>query len=193
MNPRMMRRSWTAIEEMTAPGGHQPRRQRRDPGQGMTYRSNPRPPGGERSAGSREEIYRAPSDGAYKAAESYVEYVEEEFSNDPRQWVELVKKGNHLLKEAGGVEKAAESLWQVREHRDLMNLKGVECEGLRRGLLHPDLLDYLQSVRHYGMEARYVGPRHRVKAKLHPNARRSIQQVYTADLQGYQEAQSPGG
>lgn len=140
-------------------------------------RSNPRPSGGERSAGSREEIYRAPSEEAYKAAESYVEYVEEEFRNDPRQWVELVKKGNHLMKEAGSVEKAAESLWQVREHHDLMNLKGVECEGLR-GLLHPDLLDYLQSVRHYGMEARYVGPRHRVKAKLHPNARRSIQQVY---------------
>ena len=53
-------------------------------------------------------------------------------------WVGLVEKGNQLVRAAGSVEKAAESLWQVREHQGLMHLKGVECEGLR-GVLHPDL------------------------------------------------------
>ena len=49
-----------------------------------------------RSAGSTEEIYKAPTEGAYEAAENYVKYVEEEFGNTPQRWIELVNKGNYL-------------------------------------------------------------------------------------------------
>eukprot|EP00435_Cladocopium_sp_Y103_P036950 s669_g9.t1 len=132
--------------------------------------------GGSRAAG-RAAVYSSPSTEARAAAGEYVRFVEEEFGNEPASWVTLIHKGNQLLQEAGSVEKAAESLWEVRESQGLMNLKGVECASLE-GLLHPDLLDYLRSVRHYGMEARYVGPRKRVKAKLHPNAKRSVDQVF---------------
>ena len=47
------------------------------------------------------------------------------------------------------------------------------------GRLHPDLLDYARDVRRRGMAARYVGPRHRVPSRLHPNARRNVAQVFT--------------
>eukprot|EP00435_Cladocopium_sp_Y103_P012460 s1027_g3.t1 len=136
-------------------------------------------PGGQeetRASGS-QAIYSAPTVEAKDAAGAYVKYVEDEFKNEPTGWVSLILKGNEVLRKAGSVEKAAESLWEVREEQGLMNLKGVECDSLE-GLLHPDLLAYLRSVRHYGMEARYVGPRERVKAKLHPNAKRSIDQVF---------------
>eukprot|EP00435_Cladocopium_sp_Y103_P045096 s974_g12.t2 len=128
-------------------------------------------------AGGAQVIYRAPTPDAKEAAMEYVRFVEDEFGNDAMGWTALIAKGNEVLRRAGTVEKAAESLWEVREDQGLMNLKGVECDSLE-GLLHPDLLAYLRSVRHYGMEARYVGPRERVKAKLHPNAKRSIDQVF---------------
>eukprot|EP00435_Cladocopium_sp_Y103_P076192 s59_g80.t1 len=128
-------------------------------------------------AGGAQVIYRAPNPDAKEAAMEYVRFVEDEFGNDAAGWIALITKGNDVLRKAGTVEKAAESLWEVREDQGLMNLKGVECDSLE-GLLHPDLLAYLRSVRHYGMEARYVGPRERVKAKLHPNAKRSIDQVF---------------
>ena len=91
-----------------------------------------------------------------------------------RPWV---SKGNELVRQAGSVAKAAESLWQVREDRGLMNLEGIDNEEFD-GILHPDLLQYLRAIRKEGMPARYVGSRHRVKAKLHPNAKRNVDQVY---------------
>ena len=86
-------------------------------------------------------------------------------------------KGTDLVRKAGSVGKAAESLWEVREDRQLMNLAGVEDNALDE-ILHPDHLAYLRDVRREGMSARYVGNRDRVKARLHPNARRNVDQVY---------------
>ena len=45
-------------------------------------------------------------------------------------------------------------------------------------ILHPDLLAYLRDVRHKGLAARYVGERKPCHAKIHPNGRRNLSQVY---------------
>ena len=45
-------------------------------------------------------------------------------------------------------------------------------------VLHPDHLSYLRDVRTYGMAARFQGVRSRSFARLHPNARRQVDQVY---------------
>ena len=82
-----------------------------------------------------------------------------------------------LLSEAGSVRAAAESLWAAREQEGLNNFKGVEDEYLDT-ILRPDLLAYLRDVRRKGMAARCVGPRERRKAKLHPNAKRNVDQLY---------------
>ena len=126
---------------------------------------------------NHQELYCAPTAEAYEAAVAYVCEVEESFENTAKGWQSLVAKGNELVKRAGGVAKAAESLWQVREDRGLMNLQGIDNEEFD-DVLHPDLLQYLRSIRREGMPARYVGSRHRVKAKLHPNAKRNVDQVY---------------
>ena len=122
-------------------------------------------------------IYCAPSMKAYEAAAAYVDEVDKAFENTALGWRNLVEKGNCLVRSAGSVTKAVESLWQVREDRGLMNLKGIDQEEFDE-VLHPDLLQYLRTIRKEGMPARYVGSRHRVKAKLHPNARRNVDQVY---------------
>ena len=79
------------------------------------------------------------------------------------------------------MRKAAESLWQVREERGLNNLRGVENPYLDT-ILHPDLLDYLREVRRRGLAARCVddraGDRQRCKARIHPNGRRNLGQLY---------------
>ena len=131
--------------------------------------------GGGAEEGTR--TFKAPSKQAKEAAEEYVEEVANNFENTEKGWSELIVKGNNLVTAAGSVKGAAESLWEVREDRGLMNLKGVDEVCLDR-TLHPDLLAYLRHVRKYGMPARYVGPRDRVKAKMHPNARRNVNQVY---------------
>lgn len=92
-------------------------------------------------------------------------------------WLELVGIGNRLLSAAGTVEGAARSLWQVREERGLANLAGVKDKRLD-GVLHPDLLAYLREVRGRGMAARFQGPRTRVRTRLHPNARKNLDQVF---------------
>ena len=48
------------------------------------------------------------------------------FENTAEGWTELVRRGNQLVETAGSVQKAAESLWEVREERDLMNLAGID-------------------------------------------------------------------
>lgn len=58
-----------------------------------------------------------------------------------------------------------------------MNLTGVDKPEFDE-ILHPDHLLYPREVRKHGMPARYVGSRDRVKAKLHSNARRNVDQVF---------------
>eukprot|EP00435_Cladocopium_sp_Y103_P058511 s1062_g20.t1 len=133
--------------------------------------------GGDVEPRGSQSRYRSPSDHAKQAAQSYVEEVALRFENSAAAWASLVEKGNQLVKAAGDVRRAAESLWEVREERGLMNLAGVDDSEFE-SILHPDHLQYLREVRSQGMSARYVGPRHRVKAKLHPNAKRNVDQVY---------------
>ena len=45
-------------------------------------------------------------------------------------------------------------------------------------VLHPDLLEYLRDVRRRGIAARFLGERKRCQAKIHPNGRRNLAQVY---------------
>eukprot|EP00435_Cladocopium_sp_Y103_P042118 s923_g11.t1 len=130
--------------------------------------------GGSTGSPSR---YRSPNDQAKQAAQNYVEEVALRFENSAAAWSSLVEKGNQLVKAAGDVRRAAESLWEVREEQGLMNLAGIDDKEFDV-ILHPDHLQYLREVRSQGMSARYVGPRHRVKAKLHPNAKRNVDQVY---------------
>lgn len=65
----------------------------------------------------------------------------------------------------------------MREERGLANLAGVKDKRLD-GVLHPDLLAYLREVRGRGMAARFQGPRTRVRTRLHPNARKNLDQVF---------------
>ena len=141
-------------------------------------------PRGEPSAGSSGrkaagalETYQAPSSEAKQAAVDYVKEIEDVFENTEEGWRGIIGKGNQLVKVAGGVKEAAESLWEVREEQNLMNLAGIDDVALNRAI-HPDLLDYLREVRRYGMPARYVGERRRVRAKLHPNAKKNVDQVF---------------
>eukprot|EP00435_Cladocopium_sp_Y103_P065576 s1381_g27.t1 len=62
----------------------------------------------------------------HQLAEIYTEVVEKDFCNTAEGWAAIVRAGNQLVRSAGGVKEAAEALWQVREERDLMNLKGIE-------------------------------------------------------------------
>ena len=106
--------------------------------------------GGDTRAGSAENVYVAPTEAARKAAEAYVEEVEGCGHGEPRNWKAVSEKGGSLLDHAGSVEGAAKSLWQVRELRDLNNLKGVD-EPYLDTILHPDLLAYLRDVREQGL------------------------------------------
>ena len=58
-----------------------------------------------------------------------------------------------------------------------MNLKGIDHSDFDE-ILHPDLLGYLRDVRHKGMAARFEGKRARIRAGLHPNAKRNLEQVF---------------
>lgn len=106
----------------------------------------------------------------------YTEAVEG-FDGGSSAWLSLTKIGDDLVKAAGSVRGAAESLWDVREEKGLSNLAGVDESELEE-ILHPDMLEYMRDVRKRGMAARYVGERHRVTANLHPNARKHVQQVF---------------
>ena len=123
------------------------------------------------------KFYQAPSESAKVMAEKYVDIVQKGFANEAELWEQLVSAGNGLLSEAGSVAEAAKSLWQVREEKGLANLAGIESKSLDR-VLHPDLLAYLRDVRTRGMAARFCGPRTRVRTRLHPNARKNLDQVY---------------
>lgn len=134
--------------------------------------------GGDGEAGSTQNaVYKAPSLKAKEAAQRYTKIVNEVFENTEHGWRAIVEGGTALVREAGSVRAAAESLWEVREECGLMNLRGVSHSRLD-DLLHPDLLQYLRGIRREGMPARYVGERSRVKAKMHPNAKRNVDQVY---------------
>ena len=123
------------------------------------------------------DCYRAPNQAAKEAAVSYIAEVNESKGGEPRAWGEVMRRGAALLDVAGSVERAAESLWQVREEQGLNNLAGV-ADGYLDTVLRPHLLDYLRDVRHRGMAARCVGERKRLRAKPHPNARRHLDQLY---------------
>ena len=129
---------------------------------------------------------------AYDAALSYVESVDKEFDNTVDGWQRLVDKGNKLVRSSGSVEKAAESLWHVREDRGLMNLSGIDQEEFEE-VLHPDLLQYLRSIRKEGMPARYVGSQHRVKAeRAPPECTTQCGPGLSPGRQGCEETQSVG-
>ena len=121
--------------------------------------------------------YQAPTHEAKQAAEVYIEHVGHQGGGTSGAWASVCEKGGHLLSCAGSVQRAAESLWQVREERNLNNLAGVDDQGLDT-ILHPDMLAYMREVRHKGLAARYNGPRQRVRTKPHPNARRNLDQVF---------------
>lgn len=97
---------------------------------------------------------------------------------EAKEWIAVRQAGDALLAVAGTVTKAAESLWQARERLGRNNLAGVDDPRLDT-ILHPDVLAYLRSVRFAGMRARFTGPRKRVKACLHPNAKKNLGQVYS--------------
>ena len=119
----------------------------------------------------------APSNEAKKAANDYLDVVEQSGGGGPDDWKAVCGKGGGLLDSAGSVEEAAKSLWEAREDRGLNNLRGVQQPYLDT-VLHPDLLAYLRDVRARGLAAQRPGPRERQRAKLHPNARRSVDQLY---------------
>ena len=129
------------------------------------------------SPAGHQESYKAPNDDAKRIAHEYIKEVSEEFENTAAAWDSLVKKGNELVRLAGSVTAAAASLWEAREDKGLMNLRGIDGKEFEE-ILHPDLLAYLREVRRKGMDARYVGPRRRVKARLHPNAKKNVGQVF---------------
>ena len=131
--------------------------------------------GSGRAGGAGGDV-QAPSAEAKWCAGRYADAVEE-FDGGSKAWIKLTKIGNDLVKAAGSVRGAAESLWEVREDRGLANLAGVESAELD-DILHPDMLAYMRDVRRQGMAARYVGERHRVTASLHPNAKKHVQQVF---------------
>ena len=156
----------------------EPEEEREDEGDGQEARrsgaSGEEP---QRAGGSSpSSTYKAPNAEARMAAEEYTKAVDS-FDNTAVGWATLVEKGNRLVRDAGSVQGAAESLWQVREEKGLMNLAGIDQVEFD-SVLHPDHLYYLRQVRKFGMPARYVGDRHRVRAKLHPNAKRNVDQVF---------------
>ena len=120
--------------------------------------------------GHHGSYYRSPNPEAKEAAWNYVNQLQEGgFGGTREDWVKVVQLGNDLLSKAQGVEGAACSLWEVREEAGLANLKGLDSRELD-GKTSSRLLDYARDVRRRGMAARYVGPRHRVPSRLHPNA-----------------------
>ncbi|CAE7778356.1 unnamed protein product [Symbiodinium sp. CCMP2592] len=129
----------------------------------------------ETRAGSAE--YRAPSAQARAKAEQYIELAHAGGPGEPEAWAKLCERGGELVKQAGSVRLAAESLWQVREESGLNHLRNVDDPYLDT-VLHPDLLEYLRDVRRRGLAARFVGERQRCQAKIHPNGRRNLAQVY---------------
>ncbi|OLP75601.1 hypothetical protein AK812_SmicGene44576 [Symbiodinium microadriaticum] len=108
--------------------------------------------GGETRAGSAES-YKAPSTSAKEAARRYIELTGEGGPGSPEAWKRVCDGGEDL------VRKVSESPYLDT-------------------VLHPDLLDYLRDVRRHGLPARYLGERARCHAKLHPNGRRNLAQVY---------------
>lgn len=131
----------------------------------------------DEAADARKTSYRAKDLQTKRAAEDYLEEIDETFGPKSEDWQSLVEKGNALLDAAGSVEEAAKALWEVREEKGMANLRGVDRAELDE-LLHPDLLGYLREVRKLGMPARYVGERTRVRSKLHPDAKKNVNQVY---------------
>lgn len=134
--------------------------------------------GSDSSHRRRAGGYRAPNDQAAEAAENYISMVDSLGDGEAREWIAVRQAGDALLAVAGTVTKAAESLWQARERLGRNNLAGVDDPRLDT-ILHPDVLAYLRSVRFAGMRARFTGPRKRVKACLHPNAKKNLGQVYS--------------
>ena len=130
------------------------------------------------SRGRRAGGYRAPNDAAAEAAEAYMRTVDQVGGGSPDEWLAVREAGDKLLSVAGSVKRSAESLWEARERLGRNNLAGVDNQRLD-SILHPDILAYLRSVRFGGMNARFVGPRQRVKANLHPNAKKNLGQVYS--------------
>ena len=129
-------------------------------------------------AGSVIDIaHRAPSEEAKGAAQDYIREAGAGKTGSPAAWKSMCECGGRLVEVAGSVTKAAESLWRVREEEGLNNLKKVDDESLDT-VLHPDLLAYLRDVRRHGLAARSTGERKRCRAKVHPNGRRNLNQVY---------------
>ena len=127
-------------------------------------------------AGSTEG-YRAPTDEAKVAAHECIKLTQQAGAGSPAAWKQVCDGGESLVRRAGSVRKAAESLWEAREEQGLNNLCNVEDPYLDT-VLHPDLLAYLRDVRRSGLAARYLGERRRCQAKVHPNGRRNLAQVY---------------
>ena len=132
-------------------------------------------PAEDTRAGSME--YHAPSERAKTEAKHYIDLAKKGGPGTPEAWAELCEKGRDLVKQAGSVRLAAESLWEVREEAGLNHLQDVSSPYLDT-VLHPDLLEYLRDVRQRGIAARYLGERQRCQAKIHPNGRRNLAQVY---------------
>ena len=78
-----------------------------------------------KAGGNGADCYRAPNQAAKEAAVSYITEVNEGKGGEPRAWDEVMRRGAALLDVAGSVERAAESLWQVREEQGLNNLAGT--------------------------------------------------------------------
>ena len=69
--------------------------------------------GDDTRAGSA--MYQAPSEQAKEQAQQYIELAQKVGPGTPMAWAELCKKGGDLVKQAGSVQLAAKSLWEVRE------------------------------------------------------------------------------
>ena len=153
------------------------------PVKGVVWNPDTRAGSAESDVGERwqAEVYFAPNKEAGIAAEQYVEVTlsmaVDKRPGCPSAWKKVCDAGQDLVRKAGSVTEAAKSLWQVREKKGLVNLKGVQNPCLDT-ILHPDLLAYLRDVRQFGLAARHGGPRSRMRAKVHPNGRRNLGQVY---------------
>ncbi|CAE7364654.1 unnamed protein product, partial [Symbiodinium sp. CCMP2456] len=98
----------------------------------------PPTPAEETRAGSAES-YKAPSVVAKEAAQNYIKVTAKAGPGSPFAWKQVCDSGEDLVRKAGSVRLAAESLWQVREEENRNNLSGVEGNYLDT-VLHPDLL-----------------------------------------------------
>lgn len=114
-------------------------------------RSRTRSLGRAGAGGGGENGTSSPQEGGENLHEEAVAYIStiNGLGQPTKQgWERVLNAGDTLLQAAGGVEEAAQWLWDARAVHGLANLRGVEDPCLDK-ILHPDLLAYLRRVKRH--------------------------------------------